>query len=95
LPKRERKGLGVLATHLKRRIAMLVSSDFLRYLKMKKREAEKKSGPLISAALKSSPGGKEQAPPVDQSLETRVREKSKDGEVEFLNERRSTLNVVL
>jgi hypothetical protein len=78
-----------------RRIPMLVSSDFLGYLKRRKREEERGSSHLVSAALKSSPGGKEKAPPVDQDLETRSRDKGKEGEVEFLNERRSTLNVVL
>ncbi|MDR3153517.1 MAG: hypothetical protein LBW85_04410 [Deltaproteobacteria bacterium] len=73
---------------------MLVSSDFLGYLNRVKREAEKNSSPLVSAALKSSPGGKEKAAPVDQKTARRERAPQED-DVEYLNERKSTLNVVL
>ncbi|MDR2460738.1 MAG: hypothetical protein LBE38_08160 [Deltaproteobacteria bacterium] len=71
---------------------MLVSSDFLGYINRKK-EKEKVSSPLLAATLKTSAGGKEKAPPVDQKTETKEREKKE--EVEYLNERPSTLNVVL
>jgi hypothetical protein len=74
---------------------MLVSSDFLGHLNRRKREEERSSGPMVSATLKSSPGGKEKAPPVDQNLDNRSHDMGNEGEVEFLNERRSTLNVIL
>ncbi|MDR1042169.1 MAG: hypothetical protein LBR80_18775 [Deltaproteobacteria bacterium] len=74
---------------------MLVSSDFLGYINRRKREAERGSGPLVSAALKASPGGKEKSPPVEQNIESQRRKGRVESEVEFLNERRSTLNVVL
>ncbi|MDR2386659.1 MAG: hypothetical protein LBE80_03620 [Deltaproteobacteria bacterium] len=72
---------------------MLVSSDFLGYLARKK-ETEKKSGPLVQAALKSSPGGKEKSPPV--AIESNEQNKAQlNQEVEYLNEKTSTVNVVL
>jgi hypothetical protein len=73
---------------------MLVSSDFLGYLNRRKRETEKDSSPLVPAALKASPGGKEKAPPVDQKTD-KPQERGKEEEVEYLNERRSTLSVIL
>ncbi|MDR1051503.1 MAG: hypothetical protein LBP95_10605 [Deltaproteobacteria bacterium] len=72
---------------------MLVSSDFLGYLNRKK-ETEKKSGHLIEATLKPSPGGKEKSPPVDQVTQGGGRGKHQE-DVEYLNERPSTVNVVL
>ncbi|MDR1111324.1 MAG: hypothetical protein LBP92_11685 [Deltaproteobacteria bacterium] len=72
---------------------MLVSSDFLGYLS-RKREQEKNSSPLVQAALKSSPGGKDKSPPVDQVTGNRDRAQL-NGEVDYLNERPSTVNVVL
>ncbi|MDR0356555.1 MAG: hypothetical protein LBJ64_12600 [Deltaproteobacteria bacterium] len=72
---------------------MLVSSDFLGYLNRKK-EIEKKSGSLIEATLKASPGGKEKSPPVDQTTKGTNRAKLSE-DVEYLNERSSTVNVVL
>ena len=72
---------------------MLVSSDFLGYLNSKK-ELEKNSRPLVQAALKSSPGGKEKSPPVEQLTGNRG-EARKDGEVEYLNEKTSPVSVVL
>jgi hypothetical protein len=72
---------------------MLVSSDFLGYLARKK-ETEKKSAPLVHAALKSSPGGKEKSPPV--AIESANQGKAQlNEEVEYLNEKTSTVNVVL
>jgi hypothetical protein len=72
---------------------MLVTSDFLGYLNRKK-ETEKKSGPLIEPALKSSPGGKEKSAPVDQATGGSPNQKRGE-EVDYLNERSSTVNVVL
>jgi hypothetical protein len=72
---------------------MLVSSDFLGYLNRKK-EIEKNSRPLVQAALKSSPGGKEKSPPVEQALDNQSAAKIGE-EVEYLNEKTSTVNVVL
>ncbi|MDR2457371.1 MAG: hypothetical protein LBD41_02695 [Clostridiales Family XIII bacterium] len=71
---------------------MLVSSDFLSYLK-RKNENTKTSSPLVTAALKASPGGKEKAPPVEQLLEKQKR--TKEEVVDYLNDKPSTLNVVL
>jgi hypothetical protein len=76
-----------------RRQDMLVSSDFLGYLSRRK-ELEKNSSPLVQAALKSSPGGKDKSPPIDQSAGNRERSKLND-DVDYLNERPSTVNVVL
>ncbi|MDR0621779.1 MAG: hypothetical protein LBJ61_07875 [Deltaproteobacteria bacterium] len=72
---------------------MLVSSDFLGYLNRKK-EAEKGNRPLVEAALKSSPGGKEKSPPVERVAENRGEARGNE-EVEYLNEKTSTVNVVL
>jgi hypothetical protein len=77
----------------RRRCKMLVSSDFLGYLNRKK-ELEKKSGPLIEATLKSSPGAKEKGTPVEQVTSSNRRVKTKE-DVDYLNERSSTVNVVL
>ncbi|MDR2352000.1 MAG: hypothetical protein LBF22_02355 [Deltaproteobacteria bacterium] len=71
---------------------MFVSSDFLSYLNRKK-DIEKKSRPLVTAANKTAPGAKEKAPPVEQKTERD--HQRKDGEVDYLNERSSTLNVIL
>ncbi|MDR1656809.1 MAG: hypothetical protein LBT47_04530 [Deltaproteobacteria bacterium] len=72
---------------------MLVSSDFLGYLNRKK-DLEKNSEPLVRATLKSTPGGKEKNAPLEpvgrNSNATRTPE-----DVEYLNERSSTVNVVL
>ncbi|MDR2442314.1 MAG: hypothetical protein LBE31_02190 [Deltaproteobacteria bacterium] len=72
---------------------MLVSSDFLGYLNRKK-ELEKNNDPMVRAAMKSSPGGKEKGPPIEpvgrEADNTRTNE-----EVEYLNEKSSTVNVVL
>jgi hypothetical protein len=72
---------------------VLVSSDFLGYLNRKK-EIEKNSKPLVGATLKSSPGGKEKNPPVEQVVSDHNNTHSKE-EVEYLNEKTSTVNVVL
>jgi hypothetical protein len=72
---------------------MLVSSDFLGYLNRKK-EAEKNSRPLVQATLKSNPGGKEKSPPVEQATGNQNRTHLSE-DVEYLNERPSTVNVVL
>jgi hypothetical protein len=74
---------------------MLITSDFLGHLNRKKRETERDSSPLVKAALKASPGGKEKSPPVDQKTGKPEAQGKDQGEVEYLNERRSTLNVVL
>ena len=72
---------------------MLVTSDFLGYL-TRKREQERSSKPLVSATLKYSPGGKEKSPPLEPvNAETSARQT--DEEVEYLNQRSSTVSVVL
>jgi hypothetical protein len=71
---------------------MLVSSDFLGYLNRKK-DNDKRSSPLVAAALKSSPGAKEKAPPVERTLSKIKRDKKE--EVEYLNAKPSNLNIVL
>ena len=72
---------------------MLVGSDFLGYLNRKK-ETEKKSSPLISATLKAPPGGNEKNPPVDP-ISGRSERRKGDEEVEYLNEKSSTVSVRL
>jgi hypothetical protein len=72
---------------------MLISSDFLTYV-IRKKENEKKDSPLVAASLKSSPGGKEKSAPVDQRTE-REKEEKKEESVDYLNEKSSTLNVIL
>lgn len=72
---------------------MLVSSDFLGYLARKK-EQDKTSRPLVPAALKSSPGGKEKSPPLEPATSEASTRQAKE-EVEYLNERPSTVSVVL
>ncbi|MDR2405697.1 MAG: hypothetical protein LBE27_04940 [Deltaproteobacteria bacterium] len=72
---------------------MFVSSDFLGYLNRKK-DIERNSSPLVTAAQKASPGAKDKAPPVDQKSK-RHHNPDKDEEVDYLNEKRSTLNVIL
>ena len=72
---------------------MLISSDFLGYV-IRKKENEKRGSPLVAASLKSSPGGKEKAPPLDQRTE-REKEEKKEGAVDYLNDRPSALNVIL
>ncbi|MDR2349338.1 MAG: hypothetical protein LBF41_01765 [Deltaproteobacteria bacterium] len=72
---------------------MLVSSDFLAYATRKK-ENDRKGSPLVNAALKSSPGGKEKAPPVEPE-NAREKEKKKEEAVDYLNDKPSTLNVIL
>jgi hypothetical protein len=71
---------------------MFVSSDFLSYLNRKK-DIEKNSRPLVTPASKISPGAKEKAPHVDQKTDRHAH--GKDDEVDYLNERPSTLNVIL
>jgi hypothetical protein len=72
---------------------MLVSSDFLGYLNRKK-ELEKGGDPLVRAALKSSPGGKEKAQP-PEPVGNRAASGRTAEEVEYLNQRSSTVSVVL
>jgi hypothetical protein len=72
---------------------MLISSDFLSYM-IRKKENEKRSSPLVTASLKSSPGGKEKSPPVEQRTD-REKEEKMDDSVDYLNEKSSTLNVIL
>ena len=72
---------------------MLVSSDFLGYLNRKK-ELEKNNRPLVSATMKSSPGGKEKSPPLEPVSSEAAARQAKE-EVDYLNERPSTVNVVL
>ena len=71
---------------------MLVSSDFLGYLRRKR--DEKTSAPLVSAALKSSPGGKEKSQPLEPAG-SKPSERRGAEEVDYLNERPSTVSVVL
>ena len=73
---------------------MLVSSDVLGYLARKK-ELEKNSRPLVSAALKSSPGGKEKSQPLEPEGPESSARRQAEKEVEYLNQRSSTVNVVL
>jgi hypothetical protein len=72
---------------------MLVSSDFLGYLSRKK-ELEKDSRPLVSAALKSSPGGKDKSPPLEP-VNSKAAGRKADEEVDYLNAKSSTVSVVL
>ncbi|MDR2340705.1 MAG: hypothetical protein LBF40_11360 [Deltaproteobacteria bacterium] len=74
---------------------MFVSSDFLGYLNRKKTTERDERNPLVTAALKTSAGGKEKAPPVEQRTEGQRKREGDQGEVEYLNERPSTLNVIL
>jgi hypothetical protein len=72
---------------------MLVSSDFLGYLNRKK-EVEKKSGPLIQAAIKTTPGGDDKNPSVAPVSAPPEHQKGQQ-EVEYLNEKSSTVSVIL
>jgi hypothetical protein len=72
---------------------MLVSSDFLGHL-TRKRELEKKDRPLVSATLESPKGGNEKAQPLEPASSKRGGGRAGD-EVEYLNERSSTVSVVL
>jgi hypothetical protein len=74
-------------------VNMFVSSDFLGYLNRKK-DIERNTSPLVTAAQKASPGAKDKAPPVDQKGK-RQNPHAKDEEVDYLNEKPSTLNVIL
>ncbi|MDR1546958.1 MAG: hypothetical protein LBU12_09705 [Deltaproteobacteria bacterium] len=71
---------------------MLVSSDFLGFLARKK-NLEKQ--PLVSAALKASPGDREKSPPVDKVSGDQRGRRANDDEVDYLNEKTSMVNVVL
>jgi hypothetical protein len=70
---------------------MLVSSDFLGYLNRKK-EVEKKSTPLIQATLQAPAGDNEKNQPVDP-VNIRPKAQKHKEDVEYLNERSSTVNV--
>jgi hypothetical protein len=72
---------------------MLVTSDFLGYINRKK-ENEKKNSPLVTAALKTAPGGKEKNEPVEQISEKQSQTKNKE-DIEYLNNKSSIFDVVL
>jgi len=72
---------------------MIVTSDFLGYINRKK-ENEKKSSPMIAAALKTSPGGKEKDEPVEQITEKQGQVKNQE-EIEYLNNKTSIFDAIL
>ncbi|MDR3203878.1 MAG: hypothetical protein LBV23_03920 [Deltaproteobacteria bacterium] len=72
---------------------MLVLSEFLGLLNRMK-EFEKKNNPLVKATFESSPGDNDKTQPQAPAPKERL-DRAQSGEVEYLNQKSSTVSVIL